>query len=402
MSLTVEEISDRAGLALFDYQLEFIAAAEAAKHDLHTFRACLYYKTGAGKSLTALAAIASLGYETCVVVSPPSTHVQWQALGDQLGIKIATMSHAMFRQKHVKLSRHVPIIADEFHMFGGARAMGWRKLDRLARHVLAPIILCSATPNYNDAERCYCVQHILDPYAIRGGYLQFLYEHCITQQNPFGMTPIVEGFQKFPDAEAYLASLKNVFYVPDDQVYHIIDLPYRVNVPAAMDEFGYDEVNHWIIGSMMERRHRVRQLGLIDEDQNPKQLHAGIFDVLLDLIRKSKTPVLIFSVHITVVNALARSLDRVGLDYAMITGETPKDLKNTLLQEFRDGQHPVLIGTASLGTGTDGMDKVCDTLILLDDTDDDSFRRQLIGRILPRGTASNSAAKSIYRFVPFS
>ena len=59
----------------------------------------------------------------------------------------------------------------------------------------------------------------------------------------------------------------------------------------------------------------------------------------------------------------------------------------------------VLVGTATLATGTDGMDKVCDQLIILDDTDDDALRRQLVGRIMPRGGDGDASSKSVYRFL---
>lgn len=49
----------------------------------------------------------------------------------------------------------------------------------------------------------------------------------------------------------------------------------------------------------------------------------------------------------------------------------------------------MLVATATLATGTDGLDKVCDTLLILQDTQDDSLRRQLIGRILPRGDGAS-------------
>jgi hypothetical protein len=53
-----------------------------------------------------------------------------------------------------------------------------------------------------------------------------------------------------------------------------------------------------------------------------------------------------------------------------------------------------------LATGTDGLDRVCDTLVILDDTDDDALRRQLIGRIMPRGDYVSIADKQVFRFVP--
>jgi hypothetical protein len=43
---------------------------------------------------------------------------------------------------------------------------------------------------------------------------------------------------------------------------------------------------------------------------------------------------------------------------------------------------------------------VCDTLVILDDTDDDALRRQLIGRILPRGADDGTAVKRIVRLQP--
>src|SRR3954463_11236741 len=171
-------LADKAGFDLFDYQQEYL---DAARKMPSPQRACLYYKTGAGKSFTALASIALWGYDSCVVVCPPSTHLQWVALGEKLGVDVMPMSHARFRMKETKLSRHEPLIADEMHLFGGQKGVGWRKLDSLAQHLRAPLVLASATPNYNDAERCYCIQHVLDPRSCRGGYLQFIYQNCETE-----------------------------------------------------------------------------------------------------------------------------------------------------------------------------------------------------------------------------
>ena len=43
---------------------------------------------------------------------------------------------------------------------------------------------------------------------------------------------------------------------------------------------------------------------------------------------------------------------------------------------------------------------MCDTLLILDDTDDDALRRQLIGRIMPRGDYVSIADKQIFRLLP--
>lgn len=388
----IAELEAKAGVTLFDYQQQFIHEAMSRPQPL---RACLFYKTGAGKSLTALAGVARLGHTECVVVAPPSTHRQWWELGVKLGVNVTPMSHAKFRQNSTKVSRTVPVIADEFHMFGGQKGKGWRKLDRLAQHLEAPLILCSATPNYNDAERCYCVQHILDPQGTKGGYLQFIYQHCTTEQNPFGMEPIVTGFHNYPDAAAFLADLDGVFYIPDDQVFTIVDVPYAAHVDPHIDTYRFDRRNQRMIASLIELRHTTRYQGLVNEQG---LLHDHVVDELFLLLGSKQ--VMIYANHATVAVATSQTLYEMGLGHAIVTGGTPKSEKENILQEFKAGIHRILVGTATLATGTDGLDRVCDTLIILDDTDDDALRRQLIGRILPRGSASTSAQKKIFRMIP--
>ena len=85
---------------------------------------------------------------------------------------------------------------------------------------------------------------------------------------------------------------------------------------------------------------------------------------------------------------------------AVITGDTPKKQKEFLVGLFKRGVLDVLVGTATMATGLDGVDKVCNTLIIVNDIDGDhSLRRQLIGRILPRGEDSDATGKHIYRLV---
>lgn len=386
-------LAKNAEVTLFDYQREFLEDVGSLPHPL---RACLYYKTGAGKSLTSMAAIALLGYDRCVVVCPPSTHSQWTDLGWKLGVTVEPMSHARFRFKETKLKRDVPVIADEFHLFGGQQGKGWRKLDKLAAHLKAPLILCSATPNYNDAERCYCVQHILSPDTVKGGYLQFLYTECITEQNPFGMVPIVQGFKHHTNAAEYLSSLDRVYYLPDDLAYKIEEVEYMASLPSALYDYGYNERDHRMVASQIEMRHTERLQGLIATNG---ELHAHVRDELIALLGEHT---LVYATHATVAEAVSRSLARKRIHHEIITGKTSKVMKDELLREVRFGDVPVLIGTATLATGTDGLDRVCDTMIILDDTDDEALRRQLVGRIMPRGDFVSPEAKKIFRMKPVS
>ena len=107
--------------------------------------------------------------------------------------------------------------------------------------------------------------------------------------------------------------------------------------------------------------------------------------------------VLIYATHATVARALYQTLLPLGDEVALLTGSNLKAEKERVLALFKQGPCDILIGTATLATGTDGLDKVCDTLLILDDTDDDALRRQLIGRIMPRGEDTDASAKKIFR-----
>lgn len=393
MPPSMTDLEIKAGYTLFDYQKHYLEAAIEMEQPA---RVCLYYRTGAGKSFTALASISLWGYDHCTVIAPPSTHMQWKILGHRLGIDITTMSHAMFRQRHIKLSRTEPVIADEFHMFGGHGGQGWKKLDRIALHLEAPLLLLSATPNYNDAERVYCVQHILDPIGTKGGYIQFLYTHCNTEQNRFSITPDVTGFKNYADAAEFLAALPHVYYLADELVVDINDISYSTSLPAELYEYGYDRRKHKLIASNMEMWHSEKVYGLVDEDG---YIHPNVMKEVQAILARPGG-VLIYANHATVANALSLTLSRMNIRHALMTGLNARLKKEEVLQEILSGKVRILIGTNTLATGTDGLDKVCDTLLILDDTDDNAQRRQLIGRIMPRGSYVSPVDKKIFRLKP--
>jgi superfamily II DNA or RNA helicase len=391
----LNDLAAKAGVKWFDYQLDTLVQSSSLPGPQQ--RACLYYKTGAGKSITALAMLSLWGQSEAVVITPPSTYPQWQVAAKKFGIEVELMSHAKFRMKDTLLSRSKAIIADEMHLFGGHSGKGWAKLDRLARGLQAPLILASATPNYNDADRVYCIQHILDPHSCKGGFLEFLYAHCETEQNMFGRMPIVTGFRNFDSAAEYLAALPHVYYLPDDLVYSIVDLEIPEKILPEMDDFGLDRRRGRIIASGIEEKHQRIFQSLVED--NGLHLYDHVYEVLTDLAGGASTPVLIYANHSTVAVALGNSLHRNGVKGAVVTGSTPAKMKAVYIDAFKDGVLDVLVGTASLATGTDGMDKMCDVLIILDDTDDDSLRRQLIGRIMPRGADGDASKKQVYRLV---
>jgi hypothetical protein len=394
MSREIMALAAKAGVTLFDYQMQ--ALLEAQTMTGRTQRLCLYYKTGAGKSLTALGCMSLWGFHESLVIAPPATHDRWVQWGRQVDIKVYPMSHAKFRMPDTRLSRTIPVIADEMHLFGGHTGKGWKKLDQLARHLQAPLVMASATPNYNDAERCYCIQHILDPIGTKGGFLEFVYRNCSTEQNAFGEMPKVTGFLHYQDAAAFLADLPGVKYLEDDLVFTIDDITVPPFVSPEMDLYGYNEREHRMLASQMEEKHARNRLALVDDNG---LVHDHIYKVVMDLVRAASTPVLVFSAFSTVAEALYGRLCLDKVSSVIVTGDLTSAQKQRRLAEFVLGHVKVLVGTASLATGTDGLNTVCDTLIILQDTEDPSLRRQLIGRIMPRGDDADVLKKRVYRLV---
>lgn len=396
-SADFEKIEQLLGKALFDHQRAALDFWESAR--LVEDRLCLYYKTGSGKTLTSLLCMWARvqGQETVLVVAPPSTHMSWAAAAAVLGMEVECVSHAKFRQQAFKVQRTTPIIIDEFHMLGGYQAQGWKKLERISRGLQAPLIICSATPNYNDVERCYCVQKIVDPDSTRGGYLEFLYQHCETRQSPFSMTPEVVGFRSQQSAAEFLAAMRNVLHVPDDVDYTVQDVPLPRQMSLEFDEYGLSPFGQRLMASQIEARHTERRFNLVDAND---QFRQSVYDELSRLVGDlPPTKVLMFCNSSRIAEALYQCLCSNGVPAGIITGKDSKKVKEKELHRFIHGDVEVLVGTASIATGTDGIDKVSDLLILVDDTDDESLRRQIIGRILPRGADTNASKKVIYRLI---
>jgi len=351
-------------------------------------RMLLYYPTGEGKSKLALAAMSMNGYSDVVVVAPPKIAASWKQDADILGISILFMSHQRFRMKETKLPRGKPIIVDEFHMLGKHNGLGFKKLARMAT-VFPALILCSATPNYNDADRCYNVSYVMDPENTTGNFLSWVMNNCTTEPNYFATMPIVTGFKDYDGAADFLSSQPYTAYVEDKAQWDPVDLKVQLDHIPQLKPFdltGYSRRKHRIMASDMEARHHRKRLVMLNESETRLRDEIAL-DLVSYMSRQETTKFLLYSWDKTIAKAAYESLALSKYQVNIITGDTVGVAIERAKQIFINiGIPSVLIGTDALATGVDGIDTVCNHLIILDDTTDDSKRRQLIGRVLPRGT----------------
>lgn len=395
---TITDLAARLGLPWQQHQEEALTDATEQVRQGAQLRLCLYHATGKGKTYTSLAAVALAGAQEVLVLAPPVTHLAWAEAGRLLGLNVVPYSHAKFRQKGFKVHRDQAMIVDEFHLLGGHTGKGWKKLDRIAAGLQAPLVIASATPNYNDAERVYCIKHVLDPTSCKGGYIEWLYQECETRQNAFGMEPLVEGFKGGISAEEYLSKMPRVHYVEDEVIKQvsIADVPVAVDhlVDEALFLYGLDRRRGRIVASQMEGRHALKRHRILGDDG---LIRTEVYEEISRLVGDVSTPTLIYCDSSTIAEALFDTVDEHHGNAILVTGKVTQAQKARRVELFKRGSADVLIGTATLATGTDGVDKMCDHLLIVDDTDDDSLRRQLMGRILPRGLDTDASQKVFTR-----
>ena len=343
-------------------------------------RMLVLFPTGEGKSITGLALLAARGHRRATVVAPPKTQPKWIADAKKIGMQIEVVSPTKFRMQDFKVSKHHPLIIDEFHLLGGRDAIGWKKLKRGASVHVAEILMLSATPEYNSPERAFCVDAIATG---QGNFENWFTEHCITEPNRFKYYPDITGFKQFKNSLEYLIAQSYTAYVRDDAEWNASEVTIPSHVNTELEMYGLSRRHGRLVASDMEKRHKraeeqyIRPNGLIHDD---------IIDVVTKII-EGEDKWLLFCAHKTVANSLYDTLYKYYEGRLhIINGDTKSDWVPKILEQFREPGPAILVGTTALATGVDGIDKVCQRLLILEDiVGDNALRRQLIGRILPRG-----------------
>jgi superfamily II DNA or RNA helicase len=378
--LSWADCAKRFGIAWKDGQQDAYDQWQA----LERKRMLLFFPTGEGKSKTALALLRSQGHTTAVIIAPPKTHKQWQADARTLGMDVVLHSVQKFRMKDTKYSRNIDAwLVDEFHQMGGHGGAGFMKFARMMRGFTGSVMLLSATPNYNDAERVFCALAIGDEMPSMN-YGDWLMANCRVQASRFSHYPDVLGFLNFDSAIDFLRSRPWVAYIEDKAKWTPVDLiipRYKGQDMLDFLRLGYYRRVHKITASDMEDRHKLVDLSYIADDG---RIRKGIYDQVVALLQTypERGRWFIFCQHATVARALHRTLPGSWI----IDGDSSKKQIDHAVESFSAADMGLLIGTTAIATGVDGIDKVCQSMLILDDIEGDpSMRRQLIGRILPRG-----------------
>ncbi len=100
-----------------------------------------------------------------------------------------------------------------------------------------------------------------------------------------------------------------------------------------------------------------------------------------------KKGLVIYSYFTTeMIKPIVEHLTNLGYRVGTFTGEESMELRDEFKESFLHGKIDILVGSRPIGTGVDGLQKVCDRLIILSLPWTDSEYTQLKGRIYRQGS----------------
>jgi hypothetical protein len=348
-------------------------------------RMLLFFPTGEGKSKTALSLLATRGHTRVFVLAPKKTMEQWQGDARVLGIEIVFMTFEKFWRDTAKVPRGIPWIIDEYHRLGGRDGAGFKKVNRMMSKYEGDLIMASATPNYNDAERVFCLTAVGDFKPVRN-YMDWLIQHCELKASRWSFYPDVLGFKKFPGALEFLCSLPWVCYVEDTAVWTEEDWHFKDFQDDIFKQYGFSKRHMRISASWMEEGHKDSNIRYLDEDGLLRDEHLDMLTYMMGRY-PGRFHWLVFCAHATVAIATYKALQDTGWNPFLIDGNT--DDTESVKQAFlacSDDAGGVLVCTTAIAEGIDGLETKSQSLVLFDPlVGDPSKTRQIIGRILPRG-----------------
>lgn len=348
-------------------------------------RCLLFFPTGEGKTYTSLALIRVRGWKEVNVIAPKKTHGGWESAARLMGMKLHLYSPELFIQPKTRFERDIPWIVDEVHRLGERAAAGWQRFERMMRKFHHEVVLMSATPNYNKAERAFCLDVLADPSAIRN-YMDWLIFHGEVEASRYSIYPNFVKFKRHETVIDYLSSKRWCFYIEDtaDWTRVTLELPNHYN--EIFERYGYSRMHKRVVASLMEKYHKRVDQQFID---HRGMIHDDIWEKILEVAWQYTNfkQWLMFCSHKTVADALRKTFQvHMHEEVWTIDGDTKGGDVEPIKKAFVASDRGILIGTTAIAEGLDGLDKTCHALLILDDIrGDHAKRRQVIGRILPRG-----------------
>lgn len=109
----------------------------------------------------------------------------------------------------------------------------------------------------------------------------------------------------------------------------------------------------------------------------------------MDLVRDELKPhTIIYTNFVTsIVSKIKKKLNEFGLSYGEYTGKEDANERASIKEDFISGKIDILIASSPLSTGVDGLQKICNNIIIISLPWTNAEYTQLIGRINRQGSS---------------
>lgn len=267
------------------------------------------------------------------------------------------------------------IVADEFHNYMNRKAIKTKNIKKLKSEYFIGL---TGTPILTKPDQLWSQLNIIDKKHF-SSYWQWVEEYCAQKFNPYSKyTPIISGVLS---TEAYKKMLAP-YFIRRTKGEVLTDLPDRIYkaVPLKLNkkqaslyktmftDFTIEDGDDFHkAGTILEKIVRLRQICLdprilpeIDTKEKGVKTEA-----LIEIVKSSDEQMVIFTSSKIYANLIAYELRKLKITFELLTGDTPKKVREGQVDRFQSGKSRLFIST--IKAGGVGLNLQCaSTLIFLD------------------------------------
>ena len=306
---------------------------------------------GAGKSYTALAAAAIMlsrqSHATMLILSPAFLVKQWKRYAKEFLPNVDVHCYSYDKAKNIhkdlKKTKWNLVLCDESHCLKDTKTKRFKKLGALIRRTKFKLLL-SGTPCVNKANELFSPLNLLHPKVFKSykkfcfRYFDLLARRCRLPEELHVMLPVFGLIRR---------EKKDVLDLPPKHVHwhYIIDTEARRSVAKLKkrleDEATKDSnMSKYLIG---EAFHELSEI---------KTKCQTFKDTIKRLLTKHEKPIVLFCVHLSILEMLMDLCKEMTCNFAQISGSVNMKKRDAIVTQFQNNEIDVLCCTiAAAGVG---------------------------------------------------
>lgn len=354
---------------LYPYQREAAGRLAATPHGLLV---CL--SPGLGKTAVAIAAADACTTDQIVAVAPASllrtwereihtwskTHCEVYVARGPMDYDAAARSRWIvtsweWMTRHEKeFGKGWPIwVLDESVLVKSRKSARFKTLDRL-RKGIERVWLLSGNPTTRYADDLWAQLHLIWPRAFPS-YWRFAERYTVVEDTPWGksITASRAGMNAAKDNSDLMlvVNQEDVLDLPE-YLFEVIDVGLTASQALAYGTMKKEFIAELENGTEVIAANEVAKLMKLQQIVSCWDGHSAKRDAVVGLIDTYEAPYLIWTHFRETAADLFTHLAAAGVDVRMVTGETPHDDRDAILERFKAGDLDCLI--LSLGVGKFG------------------------------------------------